>query len=179
MSMISMMSLLGMMSSVSGKVTTEELKAMDMNDLLDFDMEAVEELPDYVTPPRGYYALEIPKVEQKTVETNDGDVETFVFTWSVKRTIELTDAKDAKGNDIIPVEEGSLFTSSYMQGQGIQRLIKLFNPVAKENNCKSLRELIGILPTLELNAVIDHRFAKDDRKKKENPYPDISSVTQA
>lgn len=179
MSMITSMSLMGMMSAAAGKLGTEEIKQLDINDLLDVSMDDVEELPDYITPPKGYYALTIPKIEQKTVETKDGDVETFVFTWAVSRTIELSDAKDAKGNDILPVEDGTLFTSSYMQGQGIQRLIKLFQPVAKEQNCKSLRELINVLPTIELNAVIEHRFAKEDRKAKTSPFPDISSVTQA
>lgn len=172
------MTMIAMMSSaaaMTGKLNSEELKAMEFDDLLDVELSNIEELPDYVTPPKGYYELSLPKVEQRTVETADGDVETLVLTWAVVRTIELEESKEP----VTPVEEGALFTTSYMQGAGIQRLVKLFGSVIQQNNCKNIRELLEILPTIHVQASIGHRFAKEDRKAKEKPFADVANVTQA
>ena len=52
---IASMSVMGMMSSaaaMTGKLNSEELKAMEFDDLLDVELSNIEELPDYVTPPK-------------------------------------------------------------------------------------------------------------------------------
>lgn len=178
MSMITSMSLLGMMSAAAGKLGSDELKALDMNDLMDVAIDEIEELPEFVTPPRGYYELAIPKIEQRTIETSEGDVETLVLTFSVVRCIEK-DELQAKEKELPDVQEGAMFTQNFMQGAGIQRLLKLFGSVVQQNNCKTLRELLAILPTINVNAVVKHRYAKDDRKTKETPFTDLSDITQA
>lgn len=178
MSMISSMSLMGMMSAAAGQLKTDELKAMDMGDLMETNFSDIEELPEYVTPPRGYYELQVPKIEQRTVETTDGDVEALVLTFSVVRCIEKEEVADKE--QVLPdAQEGALFTQNYMQGAGIQKLIKLFGSVIQTSNCTNLRELLAVLPTININAVVKHRFAKDDRKAKTTPYSDLSDVTQA
>ena len=155
------------------KLNAEELKSMDFTDLLDTDLEAIDDLPDYLTPVKGYYELGHEKVEQVTLETSDGDIEAIKLTYSIARCIEKNNADDED------TPEGGMFTQTFPQGMGIQRMKKLYAAVIQQNNCKSIRDLINILPTIHINATIDHRFAKDDRKTKEKPFPDIANITQA
>lgn len=155
------------------KMTSEELKSIDFADLLDTDLDTIEDLPDYVTPVKGYYELSHEKVEQVTLETNDGDVEAIKLTYATVRCVEKNNPEDED------TPEGGMFTQTFPQGTGIQRLKKLYAAVIQQNNCKSIRELITLLPTIHVNASIDHRFAKDDRKTKEKPFPDVANITQA
>lgn len=161
------------MSDINNKLSSDELKTMDFADLLDTELDSIDDLPDYITPVRGYYEFAHEKVEQVTVETNDGDMEAIKLTYSVVRCIEKNNAEDED------TPEGGIFTQNFLQGVGIQRLKKLYVAVIQQNNCKSIRDLINILPTIHVNASIDHRFAKDDRKTKEKPFPVIDNITQA
>jgi len=155
-----------------GLVNSEELKAMDIEDALDLDFNAIADLPDYSTPVRGYYELAIDAVKQEEVDTADGTSERFTIVHRVVRCIEKTNADDAD------TPEGTLFTMSFLQGASLQHLKKLYLPVIIANNCKNLRELFALLPTIHIQAEIAHRFAKDDKKAKEKPFADLQHVTR-
>ena len=118
------------MAESSGSATILDLDAM-----MDIEMDKVETLPDYVTPPDGVYILSVNdcKVEKYKTKAKDGKPEKegsrIRLTYCVDKTMETAD---------IPVKDGSLFSDSFM---GTDDGIKFFKKQAM--NILNVSDLAG------------------------------------
>lgn len=96
---------------------------LDLDELMDMEMDKVETLPDFITPPAGNYILSIPdakieKYQQKAKEGRQSQQATRIkIFYAVEKTLELSNNKD------LPVKDGSLFTDSFM---GTEEGLKYF-----------------------------------------------------
>lgn len=89
-------------------------KILDLDAMLDGNMDAVEDIPDYVTPPAGVYMLKINKVELDKREGKDGADDTI----RIVSTIEVVESKEVEG---MPVADGSFFTERFTYSEeGLQ-----------------------------------------------------------
>lgn len=113
---------------------------LDLDEMMDIEMDKVETLPDYVTPPAGNYMLtvsdcDIEKYKQK-VKTADGkdtgqtkDASRIRLTYTIDKTLESSD---------LPVKDGSLFSETFM---GTEDGIKFFKKQAM--NIMNVSDLSG------------------------------------
>jgi hypothetical protein len=113
---------------------------LDLDEMMDIEMDKVETLPDYVTPPAGAYMLsvsdcEIEKYKQK-VRDNNGkdtgqtkDASRIRLTYTIDKTLESSD---------LPVKDGSLFSETFM---GTEDGIKFFKKQAM--NIMNVSDLSG------------------------------------
>lgn len=108
---------------------------LDLDAMMDIEMDKVETLPDYVTPPNGAYMLSVNdcKIEKYTSKAKDGRPATegtrIRITYTVDKTIETED---------LPVKDGSMFSDSFM---GTEDGLKYFKKQAM--NILNVTDLAG------------------------------------
>lgn len=102
---------------------------LDLDNMLDIEMDKVETLPDYVTPPAGVYMLsvsdcDIEKYKQKANKekgrNQEQEASRIRLTYVVDKTIEV-------GANDLPVKDGSLFSETFM---GTEEGLKFFKKQA-------------------------------------------------
>ena len=88
---------------------------LDLNAMLDTNLDAVPDAPDYTTPPAGEYQLEVKDVKVETYKPKaGGEAQRLKITYAIVETLS-TAANES------PVPNGSLFTETFMateQGLG-------------------------------------------------------------
>lgn len=125
-----------MKASESGGGTT----MLDLDAMLDIEMDKVETLPDYVTPPVGIYMLsveecEVEKYKQKVKDSQGKetgqtkDASRIRLVYKIESTVETSD---------LPVKDGSLFSETFM---GTEDGIKYFKKQAM--NILNVNDLSG------------------------------------
>lgn len=136
---------------------------LDLDEMMDMDMDAVETLPDYVTPGKSLLILGIAEVEVKKGKNKEGEEKSsIVITYEIKDTVESEEPA---------FPNGSRFTERFT---GTEDGIKYFKKQAmKILNVKSLegakmRDVMDGLKSLEaFKAAITTRTTKDDATGKE------------
>jgi hypothetical protein len=138
---------------------------LDLDAMMDIEMDKVETLPDYVTPPAGSYLLKVEeaKVEKYKTKPKDGkqaeEGTRLKIQYSVQNTMELEKASD------LPVKDGSLFSESFM---GTEDGIKFFKRQAM--NIMNVTDLTGAKMKDVLDGLKDMEFkAKITIRKTPNP----------
>lgn len=127
-----------------------EQTILDLDAMLDIEMDKVETLPDYVTPPPGIYLLKVEEaaVKEYTIKAKDnkpaGKGNRLNITYSVVKTIETTD---------LPVKDGSLFSESFM---ATEDGIKFFKKQAM--NIMNVTDLTGARMKDVLDGLKDIEF---------------------
>lgn len=95
------------MASESAASTT----ILDLDAMMDIEMDSVETLPDFVTPPNGDYMLKVVECKTEKYKTKAKDNapsregSRIRILYAVEKTIETSD---------LPVKDGSLFSESFM-----------------------------------------------------------------
>lgn len=113
----------------------QQTTLLDLDSMLDVEMDKVETLPDYVTPPAGVYMLSVAecKIEAFESKAKEGKPaqkgNRIRITYSVDKTLETSD---------LPVKDGSLFSDSFM---GTEDGIKYFKKQAM--NILNVNDLAG------------------------------------
>jgi hypothetical protein len=136
---------------------------LDLDSMMDIEMDKVETLPDFVTPPAGLYELEV--VEAKTEK------------YLPKKTAEVPNPKESMRIKIIhkvvetlesvelPVKEGSLFSESF---QATEDGIKFFKRQAL--NILNVKDFEGARLKDVMEGLKEARFkAKITIRKTANP----------
>lgn len=108
---------LGMMMAAEPTQAT----ILDLDSMLDIEMDKVETLPDFVTPPAGLYELEVTEAKtekylpkKSTDNPNPKETLRLKIFYKVVETLESVD---------LPVKNGSLFSESF---QATEEGIKFF-----------------------------------------------------
>lgn len=99
---------------------------LDLDSMMDMEMSQVEDVPNFITPPDGLYALEVKEVktEKYTSKAKEGKPETKGQRIKLMYTIDLI----IECEDKIPPAPGSLFSESFM---ATEEGIKYFKRQAK------------------------------------------------
>jgi hypothetical protein len=117
---------------------TEQL--LDLDALLDSNMDAVPEVPDYVTPPAGSYVLSIAEAEITKSEGKDGkpDLVRLNITYKVEESVEV------EGQ---PVAEGALFSERFTYNeQGLGYFKRQAKNILNENiDGVTIRDVLATL----------------------------------
>jgi hypothetical protein len=140
--------------------TPTQTTLLDLDALMDQNMDAVETLPDYVTPPAGNYQLVVK--EAKTEQYSSKSEPTIKANrirviYAVEETLEVE-------NGNLPVADGSLFSETYM---ATEEGLKYFKKTAmgilgvKDFEGASLRDVIQGIKDASFKARINIRTTKD------------------
>lgn len=143
---------------------------LDLDSLLDAEVDKIENVPDFVTPPPGLYKLKVTNCEIKDFDEKEDGKKTgnkgkkiHIF-YSVLET----EAIDDDGKEI-PVADGSLFSESFM---GTEDGLKYFKKAAsnilgiKEFEGAKIRDIIEGIKEAEFRAKITHRITTNDKGAK-------------
>lgn len=133
---------------------------LDLDAIMGTKIDAVETVPDYVTPPPGIYMLGVKDCKIKKFEMKDGTkAQRIAITYEIKETL------DIKGDEP-PYPNGSLFTDSFM---GTEEGLKYFKKAAmnilrvSDFDGASMGDVMqGIIGT-DFKARITVRKSKDDK----------------
>lgn len=99
----------------------EDTTLLDLDALLDGNLAAVPDVPDYVTPPEGTYMLSVADVTlDKQERTKDGKTIPVVV---IVNTIKVEATLEAKG---MPVADGSMFTERFTHSEEGLKYFKRF-----------------------------------------------------
>lgn len=132
--------------------------------LLDATLDDLADLPEFVTPPPGAYALTFKGYEQKKVNDNA----CVIVTFTVAETQELASA------DSTPVEPGTEFNQMYNMsneyGQG--GLKNLCKPLGEALGVSRLSEVLEGAKGMAISATIKNR--KD--KNSDRVYAQVENV---
>lgn len=149
--------------------TNNKNTILDLDELMDATLDAVADLPDFVTPPNGLYVLGIYEAEIKKPK-EAGKASRITLTYKVLQTI------DTEG---IPVADNSLFNEGF-QGteQGLEffkkRAIKIMN--VSDLNGVPLREILAGMKDVEFKARIVVKNTKDAATGKEYENVDVRPI---
>lgn len=108
---------------------------LDLDALMDAEMDKVETLPDFVTPPAGSYILSVQEAKIEAFESKAKDNKPAMkgnrirVTYTVEKTLETSE---------MPVKDGSLFSESFM---GTEEGLKYFKRAAM--NILNVTDLSG------------------------------------
>lgn len=148
-------------------VDNKEDKALPVDDLMDANIDDLEDLPSFETPPVGFYQLGM-TLEKKKINDKRAVGANFV----IREVLELK-KKDA------PVPEvghkfGMLFMLENEWGQ--KAFTTFIRPIAKAKGLSKMSEVIAACAEeTVIAATVKHRFAKDD-KDKENPFANVENI---
>jgi hypothetical protein len=95
---------------------------LDIDKLMDENLDSVEDVPDYNTPPNGNYTLAVADATL-TASKKEGKPGQFSITLQVKETKELANASE------LPVADETLFSIRY---QATEQGVKYFKKAAKD-----------------------------------------------
>jgi hypothetical protein len=116
-------------------MANENATILDLDAMMDIEMDKVETLPDYVTPPAGNYMISVhdcgvEKYKGKPKDNKPAQEGTRIrLTYCVDKTLDVDD---------LPVKDGSLFSESFM---GTEDGIKYFKKQAM--NILNVKDLSG------------------------------------
>ena len=136
---------------------------LDLDALLDTDMNAVETVPDYVTPGKSVLDLKVANCEIKKGKNKEGqETQSIVITYEITGTVE---------SDEPAYPNGSLFTERFTATEdGIKyfkkQSIKILNVESMEG--AQMRDIIDGLKGTEFRAAITQRVSKVGDKEYTN-----------
>lgn len=147
---------------MANQLTAEE-KLAQFNALLDGDINAIEDLPEYaVFEPAGYNM----RGASAGINAEKGSVR---FTFEKLGLIEL----DAKAEPSKVPVDGALFGASFYGKFGLQRIKKLFAPIMAQLGYTTIPQLVDGFENLNFVVVVSKR----EHEGKE--YNDIVAITLA
>ena len=136
---------------------------LDLDAMMDIEMDKVETLPDFVTPPAGLYHLEV--VEAKTEKytpkksTENPNPKESLRIKIIHKVVETLESVD------LPVKDGSLFSESF---QATEEGIKFFKRQAL--NILNVKDFEGARLKDVMEGLKEARFeAKITIRKSANP----------
>lgn len=144
--------------------TKPKATILDLDALMDTNMDKVETLPDYITPPPGLYVLDVVEAKTEKFEMK----ETKQVAQRIRITYKIAETKSVKTGEQ-PVPDGSLFSESFM---GTEEGIKYFKKAAM--NILSVTDFEGAklgdvmegLKGAQFEAAITIRTTKNDAGKE-------------
>lgn len=122
---------------------------LDIDALLDTDLDSVESLPDYITPPAGSYVLKVANVEAEKYTAKDKVKKSRLrVTYSIVETVESEEP---------PMPDGSLFSENYQLSEdGVKYFKKAAMNILniKDFGKATIREVMDGLKGTEFKALI-------------------------
>jgi hypothetical protein len=129
---------------------------LDLDAMMDLEMDKVEDVPDFVTPPAGSYLLKVTEAKVEKYEQKDKadpkaaakDAARLKIFYEVAKTLEC---------EGLPVKEGSLFSESFMYTEdGVKYFKKQARNILNVENFDgaTLRDVINGLKDAEFKAQI-------------------------
>ena len=113
---------------------------LDLDALLDSNMDAVPDVPDYVTPPAGTYVLSIADADISKTAGKDGKPDTIRLnlTYKIDQSVEV---------EGMPVADGSLFSERFTYNeQGLGYFKRQAKNILNENiDGVSIRDVLATL----------------------------------
>lgn len=147
--------------------------ALPVEDLMDSNIDDLEDLPSFETPPVGFYGLDF-TLEKKKINEKPAIGANFV----IKEVLELKN-KDAKMPEL-GAKFGMLFMMDNEWGQ--KAFTSFIRPVAAAKGLTKMRDIItACAEATTINATVKHRFGKDAAGKKDldNPFANVENVQVA
>lgn len=144
----------------------------DIDSLLDADLGSIEDLPDFVLPPAGFYKLVVKKVDKKKKVKDKSCVS---FTFAVEEAIQLNNPAEE------PVKQGSLFSQQFFPDTSVERqhmwrwLKKAIKGYLETSAAPNLSAGLDSMQGQMITAVITHRPNED----KTQYYPQVDKINAA
>lgn len=142
-----------------------------IDSLLDSDLAGIEDLPDYVTPPEGFYKL---KVKVDLAKEFKGK-RAIGLTFNVIETIALNNAAEE------PVKEGSLFSQMYFPDTSVEKqhmwrwLKKAIKYYSTAVGATSLKQALVAMDEQIVTAKVTLR----PNEEKTQWYPQVDNINPA
>lgn len=158
---------------MTDELALEAASLEDIDSLLDADLGEIEDLPDFVTPPNGFYKLTV-EVDKKKVMKDKKAVQ---FKFHVVETIQLNNPAE------VPVKEGSLFTQAFFPDTSQEKanvwrwLKKAVKPYLESCGAANLSSALDAMNGQMITAVVTLR--PNDPKNPTIWYPQVEKITPA
>lgn len=146
-------------------VEVEEDGAVDMDALLNQSLDDIPDLPDFVTPKEGAYALHVDEVNLNA-EIGTDKKRAIQVTYTVTEVLELKGS--AAGEDAKPGDKFSeLFFMTTAKGADYtaKHLKKLLSPVAERMQSSNIAATLNAFAGCDIVALIVHQKDRDDKSK--------------
>ena len=165
--------------SVAGALNTKQIKEADMDDLLDLGFDQFEELPEFIIPAPGYASLNVKNIEDVEANNDEG-LRTIRVTLAINNYLEIGNEKMVETGKAT-VEPGGIFSVTYQQGAGLQRLVADWKGVAQVLGANSIKDLLSKLENAEIQAEVILRASKkkDDVSGEIRYFPSLRNITLA
>lgn len=133
---------------------------LDLDSIMDMKIDAVETVPDYVTPPPGIYMLRVKECKTKKFKLKDTtEAQRINILYEIMETLEV------KGDEL-PYPNGSLFNDSFMgTEEGLKYFKKAAMNILRVNDFEgaSIGDVMQGIVTAEFKARITISKTKNDK----------------
>ena len=160
---------------MSTLLNTQAIKDADFDDLLDLGFDNFEELPEYITPAEGFTSLVIKDILDVETDKDQG-YRGIRFVLAIGKYEEVTSVKLVESG-AVTTEEGGVFSVTYGQGAGFQRMIGDWKGVAQAIGVTSPREMVKALAGHTVQSEITLRSSKDKETGKVRYCPSLRNIT--
>lgn len=169
------MSMIMMMSAASGLLGSKEIKEADFDDIINLGFDQFEELPDYVTPAPGYATFAIKDVEDVEVNQDEG-LRGIRMKFEIKEYQEVSAPKMVEDGKAT-TDAGGIFSMTYTQGAGLQRMVSDWRGVAAAMGATSIREMVERLAGNSIQAEVTLRASRNKETGETRYFPSIRNIT--
>lgn len=143
----------------------------EIDDLLEANLEEIEDLPDYVTPPAGYYKLMVNVDKKKKMKEKTA----VQLKFTIVETIQLNNEAETR------VKEGSIFTQAFFPDTSQEKanrwrwLKKAVKPYLEASGAPNLSACLDAMDGQVITGVVSLRW--NDEKTMQ--YPQVDKLTPA
>ena len=126
----------------------------------DFDLDSVEDLPGFVTPPSGAYVVTCDKgVEEKDIETQNGTKTFYTWNFKIDSVMEINEHSLESGE--VPPKEGDMFSMMFTKSnQGVAFMKPLLVDVAQKFGVKNFKAIQEKTVGAQFLMVLKRRYVK-------------------
>lgn len=127
----------------------------------DYDLDDIETMPAFITPPTGNYAVEL----TKGIETREINDTNYYNINMVILSILETDKKSVGDNEQLP-NEGDMFSTLYDRSNkfAMSNFKEVIAPIAEKFGCRKIGEVIQVSTGLKLLVVVKRTYDKKSER---------------
>lgn len=150
------------MSDTESKI----LSSAELDELLDQEIMQIEDAPEFKTPPKGKYVLNLKSVERKE-DLGEKKRSAISFNYEIKEILELDDASQTA-----EVKVGDKFSETYFLPKGLSYAKKHLVVLAESFNLTRTSDVMAAAVDIPVGVILKHRKNKDT----DNVYPVVEAM---
>lgn len=160
------------------------IKLDQFNAMLAGDIDAIEDLPDFINPVTGGYTILSTKAEIAERESKDKDTGAAVKDGVIKLQFSVVACLEATPTEAQQEAVNNVYGASFYGDFGLKQFKKLFSPVIKElgftGEGAMLRFIDAMNNGVEFNAMFQHRYGDEKivngEKQPAQRFSDIKAI---